>query len=106
MEKNLQESQSISKQSQSLQISPRIKEIGREISHVNQLTSFLVPAEILIDWAKSIEEIVPNLDIEDLKSVIVDFKIGELEYNQKEGVQNIFFGLKTNFGGKYFPKKY
>lgn len=81
-------------------------EICKEISHVNELTTFFIPDHRLEEWAVSINEILPNLEIEDLKNVIIDFKIGELEYNHKEGVQNIFFGLRTNYGGKYFPKKY
>lgn len=80
-------------------------EIGLAIYHVNQLTNFPIPDERISEWARSIDEICPNLEIEDLKSVIDDFKIGELEYNHREGVQNIFFGLKTNFGGKYIKRK-
>lgn len=93
-------------QNAQLSLSENQFNICKEIYHVNQLTAFPVNDERLSEWARSIEEIVPNLEIEDLKNVIIDFKIGELEYNHKEGVQNIFFGLRTNYGGKYFPKKY
>ena len=81
-------------------------EIGRVVYHVNQLTNFPISDERISEWARSIDEIIPNLELEDLRSVIKDFKICELEYNQKEGIQNIFFGLKTNFGGKYIKKRY
>lgn len=77
-------------------------ELCKELYHVNQLTSFSVNDERIIEWSKSLSELVPNLDAKDLHTLINDFKLGELEYNQKEGIQNIIKGLKELFYDKYF----
>ncbi len=80
-------------------------EIAKALYHVNQLTTFSIPDIRLAEWSRTLDEVFPEMEISDLKSVILDFQTREIEYNQKEGVQNIFFGLKTNFGGKYTRKK-
>lgn len=80
-------------------------EIAKALYHLNQVTSFTIPDIRLAEWSRTLDNVFPELDIEDLKIVILDFQTCELQYNQSEGVQNVFFGLKTNFGGKYTVKR-
>ena len=94
-------------QSQGLpSLTDKQNQIGMVIYHVNQLINYPIPDDRISEWSRSIDEILPDLSIEDLKEVIRDFKIGELEYDRYQGIQNIFMGLKANFGGKYISKKY
>ena len=80
-------------------------EIAKVIFHVNQLSNYPLGVPQIEDWSKSIEDIVPNLEIDDLKYLIKCFKIGEEHYDYKLGIQNIFIGLRNRFGGKYFKTK-
>lgn len=66
---------------------------------------FLSPFEIsdleLIDWAKRILKIHPNVDPLDIQAVVDDFTTGDLPYDNKLAIRNIFIGLKAKFGSKY-----
>ena len=79
----------------------KVKEIGNVIYHINQLSPFVTTDERLIEWAESINDILPGLELDDLKALIVAFKTDEITYNTKLGVQNIFIGLKLKFQSKY-----
>lgn len=105
MEKGLQRNQSTNGQNQSLQISSTIKKIGKELIEVNQLSPFPLTAEQVVDWAKSIEELIPDIDPTDLRFIINEYKTDELEYDQRKGIQNIFSALKYHFNDKYFKKE-
>lgn len=76
-------------------------EIAKIVSHINQLSNFPLSVPQISDWSKSVNDICPNLEVDDLKYLIRCFKIGEEHYDAKIGVQNIFVGLKNRFGGKY-----
>lgn len=79
----------------------KVKDIGSVIYHVNQLSPFTTTDERLIEWAESINEILPELEIEDLKSLIRAFKTDEITYDTRLGIQNIFMGIKLKFPSKY-----
>lgn len=90
---------------QSLQISQEVQEVGKAIYHVNQLTPFNIDDEMILSWSKSIFELIPNIEINDLKDLISDFKTDEIHYDNKLGIQNIFIGLKIKYATKYFKPK-
>lgn len=86
-------------------LSNKVSEIGKVIYHVNQLSPFRISDEDIIEWSKSIEEIVPEIEIDDLKFLLRCFKTGEENYDNKVGIQNIFLGLKNRFGRKYIKSQ-
>jgi hypothetical protein len=69
-------------------------EIAKIIYHVNQLTSFPLSATQIEDWTRTISEIRPNQDLIKLRAIINMMKIGEIEYNSRIGIQNLFLALK------------
>jgi len=75
-------------------VSDREMQIGKIIYHVNQLTPFPISDENIIAWAKSIDELKPNLKLEDLKKAIDKLKLGEVDFNPHVGIQNIFNALR------------
>jgi hypothetical protein len=99
------ENQEVVKQNINLSLQAKTIEIGKIIYHVNQLSNFDIDDKRIVEWSKSIEEVLPNLEIEDLKILIRLFKIGDEYYDPKIGIQNIFTGLRNRFGGKYFTPK-
>lgn len=76
-------------------LSSEIRNMGVELFHYNQLTTFPLSDAQIIDWAKSISEIAPNLTIEILHEIIRRFKIGQGEFDSRLGIQNIFNGYRT-----------
>lgn len=76
-------------------LSLEVKSMGVELFHYNQLTSFPLSDAQIIDWAKSIKEIAPNLTVEILHEIIRRFKIGHGEFDSRLGIQNIFNGYRT-----------
>jgi len=94
-------------QSQFLQTSSaEAIKIAKAIYHVNQLTSFDLSDRKIIEWSQSIIEILPHIELDDLKLLIREMKTGSIAYDHRLGVQNIFIGLKTKFGSKYFPSQF
>jgi hypothetical protein len=69
--------------------------MGVELFHYNQLTAFPLSDAQIIDWAKSIKEIAPQLTTEILREIIRRFKVGQGEFDSKLGIQNIFGGYRT-----------
>lgn len=76
-------------------LSLEIKNMGVELFHYNQLTAFPLSDAQIIDWAKSIKEIAPQLTTEILREIIRRFKVGQGEFDSKLGIQNIFGGYRT-----------
>ena len=98
MENQLSVSQK--KDNQSLELSSEITKIGQVIVHINQLTPFPYSDFQLIDWAKSINELTPELTPDILKKIIDKFKIGIYEFDSRAGIQNVFRGYKLILGEK------
>lgn len=88
-------------QENQLSLNDRQFAICKELYHVNQLTPFPVSDDRIVEWAKSIEEILPQLDINHLRELFVDFKLGKISYDKNDGIQNIFMGLVAKFGMIY-----
>lgn len=75
--------------------------IAKSLYHVNQLSPYPINDFRLEEWAISINEIVPNLEINDLVLIINFFKTGGMPYNTNLGIQNIFSALLAKFNKKY-----
>ena len=88
------------KDSQSLELSSELTKIGQEIVHINQLTPFPYSDFQLIDWAKSINELTPELTPDILKKIIDKFKLGIYFFDSRAGIQNVFAGYKLILGEK------
>ena len=88
------------KDNQSLELSSELTKIGQVIVHINQLTPFPYSDFQLIDWAKSINELTPELTPDILKKIIDKYKLGIYEFNSRAGIQNIFRGYKLILGEK------
>ena len=88
------------KDNQSLELSSELTKIGQVIVHINQLTPFPYSDFQLIDWAKSINELTPELTPDILKKIIDKYKLGIYEFDSRAGIQNIFRGYKLILGEK------
>ena len=77
--------------------------ILKAVYQFNQLRSFSLSKVEIIEWAQSIQRLCPDLDLDKLNFVIDRMKLGEISYDQKEGIQNIFRGLNmvTVENGKF-----
>jgi hypothetical protein len=88
------------KDNQYLELSSELTKIGQVIVHINQLTPFPYSDFQLIDWAKSINELTPELTPDILKKIIDKFKLGIYEFDSRAGIQNVFRGYKLILGEK------
>jgi hypothetical protein len=70
-------------------------EISGEIYEVNQLAPYPLSSIQIEDWARSLNRLLPNLEISTLSSLIDDFKRDNIEWDYKKGIQNIFIGLRS-----------
>lgn len=62
----------------------------REIVYeVNQLRQFPLNEIEIAEWADTLLEFDPKLNYEALKFIIQQMKFGKLEYEQRDGVQNL-----------------
>lgn len=82
-------------QKQHLGLNEKEMSIGKILLGVNELSAFPLNTEQISDWAKSINELSPELELGKLKLVIDKMKMGEIEYDKGLGIQNIFLGLKS-----------
>lgn len=73
----------------SLELNSKEFELTGIIYHVNQLTSFPLSSIQIQDWAITINDFYPNLDLDILKKIIRKYKVGQYKWNYREGIQNI-----------------
>lgn len=64
------------------------------IYHVNQLTPYPLTGVQIEDWAKTLADLYRGLDLEVLKDIIKEMKLDNLEWNPKQGIQNLTRALK------------
>lgn len=69
--------------------------IAQEIYEVNQLAPYPLSSIQIEDWSRSINRLMPDLEVSKLESLINDFKLDNIEWDYKKGIQNIFIGLKS-----------
>lgn len=60
----------------------------------NQLRAFSLTEIEMVEWARSIERLTVDLDMDALNFVIDQMKCGNMEYDKTIGIQNIFNALK------------
>lgn len=90
MEEKLQ----ITNQTLSTPLNDKEFKIATAIFHINQLVAYPLSDSQIEQWAKSINRLLPELLVDDLEKLMDLMKIGEIEYDQKQGIQNIFLGLR------------
>jgi hypothetical protein len=88
---------------------PRIQfELCMVIRDFNQLRSFKLNDVEVLEWKDTLIRIKPDLTPAMLQYAIDRLMDGELEYNEKRGIQNIFSALKLigeNEDGEFYIKK-
>ena len=67
----------------------------KELAQFNLLTQYPVADVLLEAWAKSIQELTPELTPAMLKEIVDGMKLGLIEYDAKLGIQNIFEGYRV-----------
>lgn len=77
-------------------------QIAGEIYEVNQLAPYPLSSIQIEDWARSINKLLPELQVSDLERVINDFKMDKIEWDYRKGIQNIFTALVPKIVG-YTP---
>ncbi len=75
-------------------LAPKEIEIGKLIYKINYLISFPMDDILLTEWSKNLNRIMPDLDIHALSEIIDKMLTGEIEYDTRKGIQNIFLALK------------
>lgn len=66
------------------------KEVTEIISSVNELVKYQYPIEIIEKWAKSLCELIPNINVIILKRCIDNYKMDKATWDNNLGIQNIF----------------
>lgn len=64
------------------------------ISRVNMMLDWPIKEEDMIDWARTIERLDPDVTKEELSQVFDGFITGRYEYRKDRGIRNIFEALK------------
>lgn len=91
-----------------LTVTKKEKDICDVLVGINQLRSFKLDVIEVLEWKDSLIRILPDIKIETLQFVIDSMMTGELEYNDKKGIQNLFAALKLvgeNEDGTFYIKK-
>lgn len=81
-------------QNQNLEIKKQEVTVAKILWHINQIVSYPMSDHQIEDWARSLMELKPNTDLAALKFLIDKFKTGDMEYDYRKGIQNIFIGLR------------
>lgn len=74
-------------------LSQKEHDIAKIIYHINQVRTYPLTAIEIEDWSRSINEILPELELDNLRELVVEMKKGNIEYDNTRGIQNIFKGL-------------
>lgn len=97
----------LQKQNQSVSTNLQSKEIqmARSLFYVNLLSPFRVDDAIIEMWSVSLSRIDDRITPEEVQELMDAFMTGEIEYDNKIGIQNIFKGLEIKFASKYYKPK-
>lgn len=68
---------------------------AKVLINYNQLTPYPYSDLQISDWAKSIDDLMPQIKPETLKTIIDKMKMGVYEFDSKLGIQNIFSGARA-----------
>ena len=66
----------------------------KQLFHVNYLVNYPISDFMLEGWSRSIQELAPEITVEDLKAITDRMKLGSIEFDHRKGIQNIFNGYK------------
>lgn len=66
-----------------------VEAIARIVYEVNQLRQYPLNDIEIAEWATTLDEFDPKIDLEALRFIIQQMKFGNMEYEQKDGVQNL-----------------
>jgi len=83
----------ISNHSLSTPLQPKEIEIAKVVWHVNQILTYQLSDIQIESWARSINELKPDLDPNTLLKAINLVKVGKIEWDCKVGIPNIFWIL-------------
>lgn len=90
MENQLQQSNT---HQSNIVLSNREIEIAKIVYHINQLIAYPLSAIQIEDWARSLNELYPKIDLNILKNTIRMMKLGKIDFDSKKGIQNITCAL-------------
>lgn len=76
-----------------------------ELASVNTLMPYPVSDSMIEKWGRSLIRIEPRVTLEEIEGLMDSFMKGDIEYNPKEGIQNIFKGLVQLYPSKYHTPK-
>jgi len=68
-------------------------EIAMVVWHVNQIVTFPLSDIQIEAWSRSINELQPDLDVNELTKAINLVKLGKIEWDSRIGLPNIFSAL-------------
>lgn len=68
-------------------------ELIKQIYHVNYLIPYPLNDAMIEGWAKSLQELEPEITADIVKWIVDKAKIGAFEWDNKKGIQNIFKGF-------------
>lgn len=80
-------------------------EIAKSLFYVNLLTPFRVEDFIIEQWSITVSRMLPDVTSDEIQQLMDDFMTGEIEYDHKLGIQNIFKGITEKFPSKYYKPK-
>lgn len=81
--------QSIQKVNQSLDLSGKQISIALLVVEVNMLISYPISDNHITDWTRTIDRLVPDLDLNVLGDILDQYKFDRLEWDKSKGIQNI-----------------
>lgn len=83
------------RQQTSLTVSDRCREIATKAIHdVNKFLPFPISGPEIVSWAADIERLAPDVEVGALIRLMDAFKTGEILWEEKAGITNIFRGLR------------
>lgn len=88
----MQELQKIIQENQLANITTPNPDYVKQLFHINYLTSYPISDIMLEGYSVSIQELVPEISVKDIKEIIDRMKLGSIDFDSKKGVQNIFKG--------------
>lgn len=81
--------QSIQKVNQSLDLSDKQISIALLVVEVNMLIAYPISDNQITDWTRTIDRLVPDLDLNVLGDILDQYKFDRLEWDKSKGIQNI-----------------
>lgn len=74
--------------------SKRVVRISEKLLEVNMLLAYRLEGPELVQWAQDIDRLMPTEELEKLPFILDCFKTGEIVYEEKLGIRNIFNATK------------